>query len=306
MSDALYRDGQFEQARGRAGELERYYQDFLPVKLIQIQIALDSGDADGARRIGDDLLKKLQDAAPTGDLTPQLMADVKTNALMLRGKSLLQLGQKAASRDEALKYVASARADFEAARQSAPNSPLPYVNLADAAGAENKAEEAEQQLERALSIDHTNFQARTALINLGMVTAKLDEVRSRVEQLASEQPASAQLQYLVGEAYRHGNQQQPPDAQRAESAFQRAIQLDADYMAAYSALAELYVGTQQPDRAIEEYKKITERRPDDFIAYRNIGLIEAGRGNQDVAADYYRRVLSIRPPETASPKNLTP
>ena len=80
MSDALYRDGQFEQARGRAGELERYYQDFHPAKLIQIQIALDSGDADGARHICDDLLKKLQDAAPTGDMTPQLMADVKQAA----------------------------------------------------------------------------------------------------------------------------------------------------------------------------------------------------------------------------------
>src|SRR5256714_12173562 len=295
MSDALYRDGQFEQARGRAGELERYYQDFLPVKLIQIQIALDSGDADGARRIGDDLLKKLQDAAPTGDMTPQLMADVKTNALMLRGKASLQLGQKAASRDEALKYVASAREDFEAARQAAPNSPLPYVNLADAAGAEDKPEEAQQQIEHALSIDRTNFQALTALINLGMVTAKLDEARSRVEQLAGEQPANAQLQYLVGDAYRHGNQQQQPDAQRAESAFQRAIQLDADYMAAYSALAELYVGTGQPDRAIEEYKKITERRPDDFIAYRNIGLIEAGRGQLDLAPAYNRPRPSLRP-----------
>jgi len=304
MADALYRDGQFEQARARAGELERYYQDFHPAKLIQIQIALDSGDADGARRICDDLLKKLQDAAPSGDMTPQLMAEVKTNALMLRGKASLQLGQKAASRDEALKYVASARADFEAARQAAPNSPLPYVNLADAAGAEDKAEEARQHIEHALSIDRTNFQALTALINLGVVTGRLDEVRSRVEQLANEQPNNAQLQFIVGQAYRNGNQQQPADPQRAESAFRRAIQLDADYMAAYSALAELYVGTQQPDRAIEEYKKIIERRPDDFIAYRNIGLIEAGRGQLDVAAEYYRRVLSIRPDEPIAENNL--
>src|SRR5205085_4234694 len=125
-----------------------------------------------------------------------------------RGKSLLQLRLKAASRDEALKYVASARADFEAARQSAPNSPLPYVNLADAAGAENKAEEAQQQIERALSIDRTNFQALTALINLGTATGKLDEARARVEQLAGEQPKSAPLQYLLGQAYRSGNQQQ--------------------------------------------------------------------------------------------------
>src|SRR5438270_12421282 len=75
-------------------------------------------------------------------------------------------------------------------------------------------------------------------------------------------------------------------------------------MPAYSALAEIYVGTQQPDRAIAEYKKITEKRNDDFVAYRNIGLIEAGRNNLDVAADYYRRVLSIRPDEPVAEKNL--
>lgn len=303
MADTLYRDGQFEQARARAGELERYYQDFLPTKLLQIQIGLDSGDFDGAKRMADDLLKKLQDAAPSGEMTPQFLADVKTNAYLLRGKAELGLGQKA-SGAEVARLVAAARADFESARSLAPNSPLPYVNLADAAGAENKMDEAQQQLERALSIDRTNFQALNALINLGAMTGRLDQARQRVEQLAGEQPASAQLQYLLGQAYRSGNQQQPPDPQRAESAFQRAAQLDPDYMAAYSALAEVYLGKQQPDRAIAEYKKITERRQDDFVAYRNIGLIEAGRGQHDVAADYYRRVLSIRPDEPIAENNL--
>jgi tetratricopeptide (TPR) repeat protein len=303
MADALYRDGQFEQARARAGDLERYYQDFPPAKLLQIQISLDSGDFDGARRAADDLVKKLQDAAPSGELTPQLLAEVKTNAYILRGKANLGLGQKAPGAD-VQKFTAAARADFEAARQLAPNSPAPYVNLADVAAAENKPDEAQQQLERALALDRANFQALTALINLGRATAKLDQVRARVEQLASEQPTSAQLQYLLGQAYRGGNQQQPPDPQRAEAAFQRAVQLDADYMPAYSALAEVYLGTQQPERAIAEYKKITEKRSDDFIAYRNIGLIEAQRNNLDVAADYYRRVLSIRPDEPVAENNL--
>ncbi|MDT7688669.1 MAG: hypothetical protein QOE46_1428 [Acidobacteriota bacterium] len=300
MADALYRDGQYEQARARAGELERYYQDFLPAKLIQIQIGLDSGDAESAKRTADDLLKKLQDSAPSGDVTPQFLADVKTNAYILRGKAILRL----AGANPAAPQVAAARADFEAARAGAPNSPLPYVNLADAAGAENKADEARQQLDRALAIDRTNFQALTALINLAAATGKLDEVRSRVEQLANEQPNSAPLQYLLGQAYRSGNQQQQPDAQRAEAAMRRTIELDPDYVPAYSALAEIYFGTQQPDRAIDEYKKIAERRPDDFTAYRNIGLIEAGRNNLDVAVDYYHRVLAIRPDEPIAANNL--
>jgi tetratricopeptide (TPR) repeat protein len=300
MADALYRDGQYEQARARAGDLERYYQDFLPAKLLQIQISLDSGDADVAKRTADDLLKKLKDAAPSGDVTPQFLADVRTNAYLLHGKATLRL----AGQEPTPGQIAATRADFEAARQIAPNSPLPYVNLADAAAAERKTDEAWQQLEHALSLDHTNFQALTALINLGSATRRLDEVRTRVEQLATEQPNNAQLQYLLGQAYRQGNPQQQPDAQRAEAAMRRTIELDPDYMPAYSALAEIYFGTQQPDRAIDEYKKIAERRPDDFTAYRNIGLIEAGRNNLDVAVDYYHRVLSIRPDEPIAANNL--
>ncbi|MDT7778647.1 MAG: hypothetical protein QOC99_1159 [Acidobacteriota bacterium] len=300
MADALYRDGQYEQARAHAGDLERYYQDFLPAKILQVQISLDSGDADGAKRMADDLLKKLQGVAPSGDVTPQLLAEVRTNAYLLRGKAALRL----AGQEPTPAEVASVRADFEAARQVAPNSPLAYVNLADAAAAEKKVDEAWQQLEKALSLDHTNFQALTALINLGSATRRLDEVRTRIEQLAAEQPTNAQLQYLVGQAYRQGNPQQQPDAGRAEAAMRRTIELDPDYMPAYSALAEIYFGTQQPDRAIDEYKKITERRPDDFTAYRSIGLIEAGRNNLDVAVEYYHRVLSIRPDEAIAANNL--
>jgi tetratricopeptide (TPR) repeat protein len=306
MSDALYRDGQYEQARARAGELERFYPDFFPAKLLQIQINLDSGDFEGTRRMADDLVKKLQeqDAAPKGDMTPQILADVRTNALLLRGKAALRLASSATSQGEAAKLVAAARSDFETARQSVPNSPLPYVNLADASGAEGKIDDAQQQLEHALSIDKTNFQALTALINLGAAWGRLDQARARVEQLASEQPASAQLQYLVGQAYRNGNAQQPSDAARAEAAMRRAVELDADYMPAYSALAEIYVVTNQHDRAVEQYKKILERRPDDFVAYRMLGMIESGRGQFDAAADYYHRALSIRADEPVAANNL--
>jgi tetratricopeptide (TPR) repeat protein len=293
MSDALYRDGQLEQARARAGELERYYQDFLPAKLLQIQIGLDSGDAEGSRRAADELLRKLQTAAPSGDVTPQLLSDVKTNALLLRGKAALRLAQ-----------VSAARADFEAARQQSPNSPVPHVNLADAAAAERRWDEAWQHLEQALALDRTNFQALTALVNLAPATGRLGEVRGRVERLTQEQPNSAPLHFLLGQSYRSAAADQPADAQRAEAALRRAVELDPDYVAAYTALAEVYFGTQQPDRAIGEYKKITERRPDDFVAFRNIGLIEAGRNNHDAAAEYYRRVLSIRPDEPVAANNL--
>ena len=293
MSEALYRDGQLEQARARAGELERYHPDFLPAKLLQIQINFDAGDAETAKRLAGELLERLSKTAPNGEQTPQLLADVKTNTLLLRGKANLNLRQ-----------LAAARADMEAARAAMPNSPLPYVNLADVAFAEGKRPEAVQQIERALQLDRFNSQALTAMTNLAAQDGRLEEARTRIEQLITEQPNNAALQYLRGQSYRIGNDSQPPDAQRAEEAFRRAVELDADYMAAYTALAEIYFSTKQPDRAIAEYRKITERRPDAFEAYRNIGLIEAGRNNHDAAAEYYRRVLSIRPDEPVAANNL--
>lgn len=300
MAEALYRDGQYEQARARAGELERYHPDFLPARLIQIQINFDTGDPETAKRLADDLLKRLAETAPSGEQTPQFLADIRVNTLILRGKANLRLGQGAA-----------ARADLEAARATSPNSPLVYVNLADAAFAEGRRDEATQHLERALALDRTNFQAFSALINLSAADGRLGEVRARLEQLAGEQPQSAAIHYLRGQAYRYGSNAAgqsggplQPDPQRAEESLRRAVELDPDYIGAYTALAEIYFSTRQPDRAIAEYQKITQRRPDDIVAIRNIGMIEAGRNNLQAAAEYYRRVLTIRPDEPVAANNL--
>ncbi|HYE14076.1 MAG TPA: tetratricopeptide repeat protein [Pyrinomonadaceae bacterium] len=300
MAEALYRDGQLEQARARVGELERYYPDFLPARLLQIQINFDTGDAEGAKRMADELLKRVAEAElkPDANRTPQLAADVRTNALLLRGMASLRLGQTAA-----------ARADMEAARAVSPGSPMPHINLADVALAEGKYEEARQHAERALSIDRANLPAFTKLLTIAVADRRLPEVRGRLEQLAREMPQSAPVHYLLGNSYRVGYGGEggvPADAARAEAAMRRAVEIDPDYIAAYSALGEIYFTAQpsDPDRAIAEYRKITERRDDYVDAYLKIGLIESGRKNLDAAEQYYRRVLSIRPDEPIAANNL--
>ncbi len=294
MSEALYRDGQLEQARSRAGELERFHPDFLPAKLIQIQINFDSGDAAGAKRLADELLTRLAQTAPDGKQTPQLLADVKTNAHILRGKANLRL-----------KQAAAARADFEAARNISPNSPIPHVNLADAAFAEGKRDEAAQHIERALAIDRANFQAINGLINLSNVEKRLDA--GALAHRAARQRAAARTRSSTtcsAAPTASATTCSAPDAQRAEQAFRRAVELDPDYIAAYSALAEIYFAQQRPDDAVAQYGKIAERRPDDAVAYRNIGMIESGRKNHDAAEQFYRRALSVRPDEPIAANNL--
>src|SRR5216683_2655452 len=44
MAEANFRLGQIDQARAFAGDLDRNYPDYLPAKLMQVQITLAGGD----------------------------------------------------------------------------------------------------------------------------------------------------------------------------------------------------------------------------------------------------------------------
>ena len=82
------------------------------------------------------------------------------------------------------------------------------------------------------------------------------------------------------------------NAQGAEAEFRRALEIDPNYLAAYSALAALFVNTNQQQRAIEEYRKIVERRPDNAAIYTLIGMLEMNQQNIDGAIESYKKALA--------------
>ena len=51
MAQANFNLGNIDQARAFAGDLERNYPDYLPAKLLQVQISLAQGDAKTAQRL---------------------------------------------------------------------------------------------------------------------------------------------------------------------------------------------------------------------------------------------------------------
>src|SRR5437879_13791985 len=63
MAEANFRLGQVDQARVFAGDLERNYPDYLPAKLMQVQIDLASGDAKGTMQLAAQLQDRLDKAA---------------------------------------------------------------------------------------------------------------------------------------------------------------------------------------------------------------------------------------------------
>ncbi len=276
MAEANFRAGLTDQARVYAGELTRNYPDYLPAKLLQVQIDLSTGDAKSAAQTASQLLDRIAKETPDRDLTPQMLADLRANTLVAHGMAALQM------RD-----TKTARQDFTMAHDAAPNSTDIYVNLAAVSLAENKIDEAITFYNTALGIDPANFNSLRGLVQIYAARNQTAQAHQRVDQSIAQQPNNASLHFLKGQVYGYER-----NAAGAESEFRRALDIDANYLAAYSALGALFVNTNQQDRAIAEYTKIVERRPDNAAAYTLIGMLEMNRQNVDGAIDNYRKALA--------------
>ena len=84
----------------------------------------------------------------------------------------------------------------------------------------------------------------------------------------------------------------------------KALELDPNYLPAYSSLGALYIRTKQEDRAIGEYRKIIALRPDNPTPYTLIGMLEDSRKNHDAAMENYRKALEKDPNAVIAANNL--
>ena len=281
--------GLTEQAQVFNADLEKNYPDYLPAKLMHIQLSLIAGDAKGVLSLATDLLARLSKTAPDRDNSPQLLAELAEKAYLARGAAQIQL-----------KDLAAARQDFEAARQIAPYDPNIYNNLAFLSLAENKPDEALAAFENALRVDATNLVALNGIITQYAKTQQLDKAHSRVDQALSAYPNVAWLHYLKAQVYGYQH-----NVQAAEAELRRALEINPNYVDAYSSLAALFINSNQADRAIEEYKKILAIKPDNAMIYTLIGMLEDARRNYDAAIENYRKALSLDQNNALAGNNLS-
>lgn len=288
MAQANYSLGLMDQARTFAGDLERKYPDYLPAKLMQVQISMASGDPKAALRLGSELLDRLSKVAPDRDNSPQMLQEIRVKTYLTRGSAQAQLGN-----------MAAARQDFLAAREISPSSSDVFINLAALAKAEKKSDEAIGFYENALSADPKNPQALAGIIDVYARNQEFAKAHARLDQVLNANPNVAALHFLKAQIYGYER-----NVQAAEAELRKTLELDPNYLAAYSALGALFVNTEQADKAIAEYKKILERRPDNATAYTLIGMLEDARKNHAAAADNYRKALERDPNSLIAANNL--
>ena len=291
MAQANYNLGLIDQARVFASDLEKNYPDYLPAKLMQLQLTMSGGkpsDYSATISLASDLLSRVDKTAPDRENSPQLLAEIREKALLTRGTAQFQL-----------KNPGAARLDYELAKGIAYQDPVVHNSLALVSLAENKSEEAISSFENALNVDATNFDALNGLITLYARNHEVDKAHARIDQALGRYPNLASLHYLKAQVFGYqGN------VQMVEAELNKALELDLNYLPAYSSLAALYIQSKQEDRAIAQYQKIINLRPENATPYMLIGMLEDQRKNYDVAADNYRKALEKDPNAVIAANNL--
>lgn len=288
MAQIHFNLGLMDQARAFAADLEKNYPDYLPAKLMQLQVTRAAGDHKSAISLANDLLSRLDKTAPDRENSSPLLAEIREKTHLSRGGAQLQL-----------RNFAAARQDFETAKQIAPQDPIVYNSLALVSLAENKPQDAIGLFENALNVDATNFDALSGLITLYANNKDLGKAHARIDQALSAYPNIAALHFLKATVYGYEK-----NGEMMEAELRRAIEIDQNYLAAYSSLANLYIRAKQEDRAIAEYQKIVSLRPENSTPYTMIGILEDQRKNYDAAEENYRKALEKDPNAVIAANNL--
>lgn len=183
-----------------------------------------------------------------------------------------------------------------------PLSPEVVASLARVAADRGETEQAIELYRRAIWLQEAQAQ-ETASTHLALAQTlfeanRLDEAQAEIEWALSLQPNNPATHKLQGDLHRTKGL---PD--QATAAYQRALQLDPSQVAIYAALSEQYRQTgRQPDDVLALFRTAAQVTPDEATLYLGLGDQLQLRGDTRAAVAAYQAALALLDPYTPSPR----
>ena len=153
---------------------------------------------------------------------------------------------------------------------------------------------ADSQLQKALEEEKTAVKlapdSEDAVTTLAMLYNEMGDTAKAAETLDSvpEASRSAKLYSALGETY-----DQKKDYKKAIDAYQHAIALDRDNLDAIRGLADSLDKDGQTEKALQQYKIISDANPEDPRAYIQLGEIYRRLGKFDLALQSLKKAQSM-------------
>jgi tetratricopeptide (TPR) repeat protein len=291
MTQARLALGQVDQARAFIGDLEKYHPNYRRTALLKIQSAFLAGEPETALKESNDLIRRVQNAFAINPYNAQELEELRVRGITAKGLAELQLG----SLDEAEKSLG------EVARLS-PNSAGAKINFAKVYIVKRDLPKALELYEQALALDEKSFDALSGMVSVLIRRKEFETAKTKLEKAIKEAGKNKQnlpaLHYLKSDVLTaEGN------IEAAEKELKKSIELDAEYLPAYSAYAAILISRNQTDAAINQYKKVVEKKPSASV-HTLIGMLQDAKQNFDEAEKSYRKALEINPETAIAANNL--
>ncbi len=307
-----FRRDRVAQAREGIDEVLRQLPDHLPAQLLAGSVYLRLNDHVRAQSY----LERVLARAPGQPLARRLLAaSLLSTGDTVRAREIVEplLGQE--SGDAATMTLAGqiflAAGDFNQASEyfarvstAAPEDVQARTRLGVARLAAGNPEQALADLEAASALDDSMGQADVALILAHLRNREFDKAMAAHEQLARKQPDHPQTHNLKG-----GILLATQDLEGARAAFDRAMELDPDFISAAVNLARLDIAQGRTDDAKQRFERIIQRnpaRPDPYLLLADLQA-QTGSAPAEVRATIERAVAanpSARAPKIALARNL--
>lgn len=291
MAQARISLGQLDHANAFVTDLERYHPTYLKAGLLRIQAAFSAGEPQTAVKLANDVIAKSNSVTPSAVMNPEAIHELRIRALSSRGLANLDLNK-----------LADARSDLEDVIKMTPRSSSAIVNLAKVSLAERDINGALVLYQKALDADPNSFDAISGMVSTSIRLGQTEKAHAKTDELinasAGKGDVQAALHYLKSSIYLADK-----NTALAERELTAAIDLDQDYLPAYSAYASLLSGQNRADEAVAQYKKVIEKRPTAQI-YTLLGILEDSRGKTAEAEAHYRKALDMTPDSPIAANNL--
>ena len=291
IAQAKIAAGQVDQANAFIGDLERYHPFFMRAGLLKVQAAFAAGDNEAALKAAAELYEKASNATPNGDTGVLAIQDLQVRLLSYRGLAYLELGK-----------LKEAQADLERVQMLTPRSASAMVNVARVYRAQKNVDGAATLFERAMSTDPQNFDAVSGFVSLQIEADRTQAAHAKIGELidrnAGRADVLAALHYLRSQTFgAEGNKA------AVETELVAAMDLDPDYLPAFTAYASMLGERGDVDGAIAQYKKVADKKPSGSTLTM-IAILEDSRGNAVDAERYYRLALELSPNSPIAANNL--
>ncbi|MBW1899861.1 MAG: tetratricopeptide repeat protein [Deltaproteobacteria bacterium] len=211
----------------------------------------------------------------------------------------LIIGDENVPRKSVKKGVESFNSLFELASEN----PAGYIRVGSRESMKKKYDQIIKHSEKILSYNPELMNVFTNIILLHALKNEFRTAFNRCDhqiKLLSKKPAlAAQVYNLKGGLHLSQN-----ELDKAEDSFNRATELNPEFLKPYYAAARLNLMNKDEDKAILQYQKILEQNPDQTAAHMMLGTIYSLKKKFDLSEQHYRAALQINPDLTQAANNL--